>query len=623
MPGVRSLFPLLLLTVALSAACREKGEIKIDSLKFEGVEQVDKSALVNSLQTRKGSILPWGRKSYFDRKAFDDDLKRIDAFYRDRGFPDARITSFDIDLNDEQNAVKVTVHISEGEPIRVATIEMTGFDVLNPGQRTRLQESLPLKPDAPLDRQLAVATRDRALNVLRDEGYPYARVGMRSEDAGPKRQRLVLEAEPGELAHFGVIDIRGERSVSENVIRRQLTFNTGERFTRTKMRDSQQKLYGVELFEFANIESLEDKDQQLPEVPIRVTVAEGKHKKIQTGIGYGSEEKARARIRWDHVNFFGGARHAGVEAKWSSLDRGLRLDYTQPYFFSPHLSLRFEGQAWQAAEPVYTVDRVGGRAIVQHRASRQTSFSVSLINEYERTSVADEALTDFRVRNALIALGLDPRTGETRGTIGAVALDFDRNTTGNILDARRGYSVKAHVEQAGKFMWGTYNYTGTSAEGRYYVPLGDRMVFANRLGFGAIRPSGAVDANVPFQKRYFSGGASTLRGWGRYEVSPLSGFGFPIGGLTLLEGSTEIRVPLTGNLGMVAFLDYGNVWLESWDFHLDDLRYAVGPGLRYMTPVGPIRVDVGYQLNPIDNLLVNGEPQKRQFRLHFSIGQAF
>jgi outer membrane protein insertion porin family/translocation and assembly module TamA len=73
----------------------------------------------------------------------------------------------------------------------------------------------------------------------------------------------------------------------------------------------------------------------------------------------------------------------------------------------------------------------------------------------------------------------------------------------------------------------------------------------------------------------------------------------------------------------VAFVDYGNVWSDAWRFDVRDLRAAVGPGLRYMTPIGPARVDVGYQLNPIDNLRVEGEPQKRRWRIHFSIGQAF
>jgi outer membrane translocation and assembly module TamA len=114
-----------------------------------------------------------------------------------------------------------------------------------------------------------------------------------------------------------------------------------------------------------------------------------------------------------------------------------------------------------------------------------------------------------------------------------------------------------------------------------------------------------------------------MRGWGRYEVSPLSASGLPLGGTTLLAFSSELRLVLKGNLGGVLFLDAGNVWDRRSAVDLGDLRYAVGPGLRYQTPVGPVRFDVGYQLTPIEGLLVNGEPEKRRWRLHFSIGQAF
>ncbi len=129
---------------------------------------------------------------------------------------------------------------------------------------------------------------------------------------------------------------------------------------------------------------------------------------------------------------------------------------------------------------------------------------------------------------------------------------------------------------------------------------------------------------MPFFKRYFLGGATNLRGWGRFEVSPLSGEGTPIGGLTFTElldrGALSGR---SATSGRSLFLDGGNVWTNPWDFNLNDLRYDIGPGLRYNTPVGPVRLDVGWQLNPIPGLLVNGEPQTRALRVHFSIGQAF
>ncbi len=148
-------------------------------------------------------------------------------------------------------------------------------------------------------------------------------------------------------------------------------------------------------------------------------------------------------------------------------------------------------------------------------------------------------------------------------------------------------------------------------------------MFANRLRLGSIDALGDLGSNVPFYKSYFLGGSSRVRGWGRLEVGPTSGFGLPIGGHTMLEGSSEVRLPLWGKFGAVGFVDYGNVWPGSWDINLGDLRYAVGPGLRYLMPIGPARLDFGYQLNPIPNLRINGEPEIRNWRLHFSIGQAF
>jgi outer membrane translocation and assembly module TamA len=128
---------------------------------------------------------------------------------------------------------------------------------------------------------------------------------------------------------------------------------------------------------------------------------------------------------------------------------------------------------------------------------------------------------------------------------------------------------------------------------------------------------------VPFSRRYFLGGSTSLRGWGRLQVSPLSGSGLPIGGLSMLEWNSELRVAATRSLSLVAFVDAGNVWARSWQIEPGDLRVAAGPGVRYRTPIGPVRADFGYQLTPIEGLLVDGEPEKRRWRVHFSIGQAF
>lgn len=625
MTAARAPLTVLVLAAALVVgACNEDRDIEVAKLELKGVESVDEGRLRDALQTRSSSWLPWGRKRYFDRRAFEVDLKRIEAYYRDRGFPDARVASFDVALDEQQKKVDLTITVSEGEPIRVSEIRLQGFDVLSPGERETLLDELLLREGEPLDRQLALAARERAVNALRDNGYAYAEVALKEEETGPRQRRVTLVATPGQLAYFGPIEIAGESSVGEYVIRRQLTYKPGDLFRRTELRESQRKLYRLELFQFVNIEPVEDRTRQPKEIATRVTVAEGKHRKVTTGVGYGTEEKARVHLRWDHVNFFGGARHAGFEGRWSSLDRGVRVDLTEPYFWSPHFSLRFDGQAWQTAEPAYSLNSLGGRITLRHQANSQNEWSVGLINEYQRSRVSAEALLDFSIRDELISLGLDPRTGEHQGTLSAVAFDIRRNTTTNVLDARQGYVLNGHVEQAGKWLWGDFNYWAVTAEGRHYLPIGRRLVAANRLRVGSIDALGDdLELSVPFYKRYFLGGASSVRGWGRFEVSPLSGFGLPIGGHSFLEGTSEVRFPVWGKVGGVVFLDYGNVWSGSWGFDLGDLRYAAGPGLRYLTPIGPARIDFGWQINPIPNLLVNGEPQKRQWRVHFSIGQAF
>src|SRR5581483_1388135 len=222
MRAIRSLLVAAAIAAA-ATACKEEGTIKVHSLKFVGVKSVDRSKLSAALATHTSSKLPWGKKAYFDRSRFDADLKRIQAFYSDRGFPDARVTNFDVKLNDKQDQVDITLTISEGEPIKLVAIDFVGFDVIPPDHFTQLKAQVPLKIGAPRDRQLVVTTHEMALNELRDHGYPYAKLST-SENDGPngKEATIIYTADPGRLAHFGNVQIQGNNSVGDHVIEREL-----------------------------------------------------------------------------------------------------------------------------------------------------------------------------------------------------------------------------------------------------------------------------------------------------------------------------------------------------------------------------------------------------------------
>ena len=620
------------LALACTLACKEEGGIKVTSFKFNGTKAVTENQLKSVLATGASSKLPWGTKRYFSREQFEADLKRIVAFYKDRGYPDARVTSFDVQLNDEQSSVKVAVNIDEGAPLTVERIELEGFDILPAELRQALEAALPLKPGQPLDRALLQASRESALDEFRDHGYPYASVRLAESAGSTDRQHVItLRAESGPIAHVGQIQISGTKSVSDRIVRRQLVFRRGEVFRQSRLQESQRRLYNQELFQFANVEPIRGEEQPT-EIPIRVTVTEGDHKKVQFSVGYGSEERARAEVDWRHVNFLGGARTLGILGRYSSLDRGVRVNFNQPYLFNPRYSVTVSGQSWHSDEPAYKLDTNGGRVTINRQFARRggpvlrtrpaTSLALTYANEREEYSISNEALRDLSFRDELIAIGLDPRTGTGRGTRSALSIDGGRNTTDNLLDAKRGYVAAVHLEQAGKFLGGTFDYYEVTTEGRYYQSIGPAVV-AVQGRLGSIDGFGDQEKAVPFFKRYFLGGATNLRGWGRFEVAPLSGGGLPIGGASFMNVSAEVRVPIWRSLGGVLFADAGNVWSEPWDFKVGDLRYDVAPGLRYQTPIGPIRVDLGYQLNPLPGLLVNGKEQARRFRFHFSIGQAF
>jgi outer membrane protein assembly complex protein YaeT len=629
----RCLPALFLCLLAVLPGCIEgQGTVRVNSLKFTGVKAVSSGQLRSVLATMKSSPLPWGTKHFFTREQFEADLKRIAAFYKDRGYPDAKVRSFDVKLNDKQDAVDVTVNIDEGQPVLVELVEYVGFESVPPARLAELRSRGALRGGAPLDRALAQALRESALDEVKENGFPYATVRLTERPGQNERSRvLTLTATPGTLARIGAIEISGNTSVSDEVVKRQLTFRPNWRYRLSQVQESQRKLYGLETFQFANIEPVLGEGEQPEIVPVKVTVTEGKHRKVNFGVGYGTEEKGRVSADWRHVNFFGGARTMQLQGAYSALSKGGRAILRQPAVFSARSNLLLTAQSWHRNEPAYTLNTNGGKITLERtlarpgpfsRRSAASSISLTYTHEFQSYQVSEAALHTPSFLKTLISLGLDPLNGTAHGLLSSIDLDLHRATTDSTLNAKQGYVFDAHLEKAGTVLRGDYDFVETILEGRYYVPLGRQAIVAIKARGGSIGTVHGDNLRVPFYRRYFLGGATSLRGWGRFEVSPLFE-GLPIGGHTMFESSAELRVPIWRDLSGVLFAEAGNVWNNAWDFNFGDLRKDVGPGLRYMTPIGPLRFDMGYQLNPIPGLLIDGKEQSRRLRFHFSIGQAF
>jgi outer membrane protein assembly complex protein YaeT len=621
--------------VLFASACRDGEGVVVRHLAFEGVAQVSEADLRLAVTTTGSGRLPWSQKTFFSRQDFDEDLKRLESFYASRGFPDARVASFRTVYNAPKTEMDLTVVIKEGQPVVIESVEFTGFEALPPDHVAGLRARMALDPGQPRDEERVEVVRGMVLDELRDHGYPGATVKVvETPGLGPRRVVITYAATPGVFTRFGDVVIRGNTTVDAGVILRQMAFKKGDAFSLTSVQTSQRRLYALDLFQFANVE-VGDATQIPGTVPINITVIEAPHHQFTFGVGYGSEDHARVQANWRNVNFLGGARTATVESKFSSFDRGVRLSFNDPSI-GGGVSLGASGQSWYASTPAYTLRTNGGRLGLLHQLSStdpapgaraRESMSLSVAREYESYQVSDAALADPTFRSTLIALGLNPTTGTGRGTVSAVTFDAQRNTVANLLDARSGSLISLHGEVAARVLGGDFAYREASGELRAYAELTPSAIVAVHARLGSIGAGTDPATSVPFFKRYFLGGATSLRGWGRFEVAPLTAAGLPIGGYSMLESSGELRLTpgVNGAFGIVGFVDAGNVWNQSWRWYPNDVRVDAGVGLRYRTPVGPLRFDFAYQITPNEALVLQGRAagDYRRWRLHFSIGQAF
>jgi outer membrane protein assembly complex protein YaeT len=490
--------------------------------------------------------------------------------------------------------------------ITISEIQFSGFDVLTPSEIEELRDRIALKPGKLLTEAAEQAAGNTVVETLQNRGYPYAQVRIARTDTGAGGARLVVEAEPGPRGLFGSIDIAGNTRVDDTIIRRRITYKPGDLFRRSALERTQQQIAALDLFKSVKIDA-QNIDQQPAEVPTLITVEEQNPWRWNLSAGYAAGERLSFEARIRNMNFLGSARQLELLGRVSRIDRLEEITFTQPDVWRPGVSLSLQGRNWTIDDPAFRALSRGGQGALTWFWNPRLSSTLAYGASFERGRISG---------------ALDPLTGLQDGTLSAWSIDVDHRTPDVERAAPSGRVLMVHLEQAGGWMPGTFNYYSVIGEARHYHTVRNRITFAHRMRYGSISAM-SQETDIPLLKRFFLGGSGEMRAWSRYEVSPLSPSGEPVGGKSLLVATSEARFPLFPRLRGAIFVEAGNVWRSDWAAHVDDLRFDAGPGLRVETPFGLIRIDAGYQLNRVPDLRIDGRPQRRAWRINIGLGEAF
>ncbi|HEX5032344.1 MAG TPA: BamA/TamA family outer membrane protein [Candidatus Eisenbacteria bacterium] len=623
---------------------RETGKVEI-----VGNESVDKGRLKGLLRTKSASFWkPW-TKHPLRQDYLRADAATIESFYRRTGYLYARVDSVVAHPTKDAKKSDVTFYVHEGPRATIKEILMTG---LGPMSDREVREALLYQVGSPLELSTLEASRDSITYQYADRGYALASVSD-SLRVDSTRVSVLYAIRPGPKIRMGTIEVEGTQKTKPSYVTRELLFEPGDVLLRSKLIQSQQRIYDSGLYSDVQME-LGRVDSVTAASDIVVTVRERKMGWIDAGIGYGTIDQLRLTGQWGQRNIFRSSMRLvatgrlGVQIDTNPIhthpgDRRIDLALTHPW----PLGIRVQTTAgiYAEDEPIiqltdqYPVQAIGASLVLSSPMFRYGRNAAS----YELRHVTQDSLLT------------QSTTSDSSYTTHRIALTTERDTRLNIFDPLNGSDVYGRVEFVAGTIPGTAQFTTSTLQATKYMRW-RRVVLATRIRGGWIEPWRTTGrdtsktevplelAQIPTEDRFRTGGASTVRGYyenelGTREVHTTTAAGADSvysvirGGQVQLLVSAELRFPLLWIFTGAAFFDGGNVWERPEDISTgnifsfgngagyNDMRYSVGLGLRVGTPIGPIRLDYGWKLRTPrpDAPDVNPDPGL----LHFSLGHAY
>jgi outer membrane protein insertion porin family len=625
----------------------------VRGLSFDGNHAIDDYTLGASIATTNSSwwvrhrIVSWvglGERRYFDEREFQRDVLRLKLLYSQAGFLDARI---DTVVQRDSGSVRLQFLITEGPPVRITDITVTGTEGIVPSQR--VLEALPLVVGEPFNRLLLGASTDSIRAIFEGRGYPFVEVFRGFDVRRDTREATVtFDVVPGPRSTVGRVDIVGDTSMGEGAIRRLLPVRAGRWYRWQDLADAQRELYRTGAFDYVDVRLTDSVPRADSTVTVRVAVREGKARRMRATAGYGTEDCFRLLTGLTSARLFGGLRSLDVTARLAKIGTGspfswglqntflcqalqadndnperLALNYnvtaslSEPALFTRSVGATIGLSAERRSEVgAYVQEGFGAslRLTVRNRWDVPLTLSYEIGRSSTKASPATSCLYLNICRLEDIATYQAPRR---KGTLGLV---LARNRQNSVLNPSRGSLATAQLRWASAFTGSDSLAAFTMLQAQYarYLPLGRNAVLSFRVLGGTLLSSvitvdGVERFYVPPEERFYSGGANTVRGFGQNELGPVvrvihttptdSGpvvvdtLSSASGGTDLFVANVELRVPIPGlgsRVQFATFVDAGQVFDRADALSDPGVWVTPGIGLRFETGVGPIRFDVGY-----------------------------
>jgi outer membrane protein insertion porin family len=573
----------------------EGPKLRIDRIVVDGNQALSDKQIKAAMETKERLfwILPF---STVQRRVFEDDVERILQLYADHGYIQARVESHEIVPDLAREKVTLRVRVVEGPQFRTGTIAIKGNEVL---PTEEIQKLLRLREGEVFSRGALRASVRAIVDRYSELGRARAEVEPQTvNDVQNLKVDVTLAIVEGGPVYVERINITGNTKSSERVLRRELRVAEGELFTFQKLVRSRQRMFNLGYFDEVNVTT--EQGSTPDRIVINIDVKERATGLFSIGAGYSSVDNLFATIDVSQRNLFGRGQEVFLRFRIGASSRLGLIGFTEPYLFGIPLRAGFDIYDRQREFDDFTEERLGGDIRASYPLTEYLTLSgLYRLEEVEISDLFPDASEALRAEE---------------GTKLNSALEFTlaRDSRDNIFEPSRGSRNSIDLTFAG--LGGDTKFYKVVGESAWFVPLPFwNWVWAVRGVAGFAEGWGGEE--VPIFERFFLGGATTLRGQRTRSVSPRDEAGERIGGDKELLFSTELLIPIVPRFRFALFFDAGNAYGFGKDFDPTDLRLGAGIGVRFFSPLGPLRLDLGYNLDK--------EPGEKDFQVHFTVGSPF